>query len=170
MNEHEKQLLSPYLKRSSEKVDEQFCDQAKKALAETGQTALEFLDLNPGLSLVELARRLNRGASAIGLLMAVYEEAVGKGLLREASKNILLRKILEKYPEGWCTADNVGPLVKIGLWAWEIGRYTDEPRFKTYATQIIRELIDHPPPERWKPQSERDDPMIDSLFDRFWPA
>src|SRR5438128_1650026 len=72
-------------------VDRMFLHTAHKALAEAGCQPLEFLAANEGVSEIELAKRLNRGVSVIGLVIAIYEEAVRKGLLRATAKDLLMR-------------------------------------------------------------------------------
>ncbi len=150
-------------------VDKMFLDRAKNALRETGCTALEFLRANPVVPLTELAKRLNRGASALGLVMAIYQQATDTGCVREAAKDLLTRRVIDSFPDGWTSQSDVHPLIRIGFWDKEIADYTLDAQYGVYAKKIIRELtIDHPPPEGWKAQPEND-PRIDQLFNRFWP-
>lgn len=114
--------------------------------------------------------RLNRGVSAIGLVMAIYEEASIKGVVRQTAKDLLIRKIHERFPEGWSSQGDVHPLVKIGRWDSEVSNYGHDSKIAHFASCIMRNLtIDHPPPEGWKPEP-RNDPLIDELFDRYWPV
>lgn len=150
-------------------VDEMFLARARNALNDAGFSALEFLSTNPGLSKVELAKLLNRGASAIGLIMAIYEEAVQGDAVRETAKDLLLRQIRYEFPDGWSSAGNVHPAIKVGSWRRMIKSYVPDPQCGRFASDIIRHLaIDHPPPEGWKPESQ-EDPLIEELFDRYWP-
>src|SRR5207302_846348 len=95
-------------------VDRMFLEGAKKALTAVGYSALGFLAANPGASEIELAKRLKGGASAIGLTMAIYEEAAKSGLLRETAKDLLIRRIWDEYPDGWFTGDEIGACVRLG--------------------------------------------------------
>lgn len=152
-----------------EAVDRMFLDGAKKALAEVGQSALEFQAANPGLSKIQLAQHLNRDASALGLVMAIYEEAASTGQVREVAKDMLLRQVMYKFPQGWTSTDKVSAAVQLGSWDREIHKYVSDTRFGEFAWNIIRELaIDKPPPDGWKPNLPND-PRIDDLFDRHWP-
>jgi hypothetical protein len=152
-----------------ESVDRMFEDRTEKALSAAGYSALNFLAANPRLSVVELAKRLNRGASAIGITKASYREAAGQGVVRDLAKNMLIREILFRFSDGWTSASNIHPLVTIGRWYSEIAEHAGEPRFGQYAEQIIRSLaIDNPPPEGWRPQYPSD-PLIDELFRCHWP-
>jgi hypothetical protein len=151
-------------------VDLMFLEGAKKALRLAGYGALEFIKSHPGLSTIELAKELNRGASALGLIMAIYEEALRAGTLRNAAKELLIRKIRQEFPEGWLSGGTVGAGVKLGSWDYEIGKYIQDPNTGQYATAIIRHLtIDDPPTDGWKPQAPKD-PLIEELFDRYWPV
>lgn len=144
-------------------------DQTKKALAGAGCSALAFLAANPTLSELELAKHLNRGASALGLAMAIYEEAIEKKRVRVVARELLLRRIRARFPDGWCFDENVSANVKLGNWDFDIEKYQPDVRIARYARAILRDLtIDHPPVEGWKPQSEND-PLINELFDRYWP-
>jgi len=152
--------------------DRSLLDRARAALAAAGCGALEFLNANPGVSSVEAAKRLNRGTTAIGLVMVIYEEAVKNRVVREVAKDMLIRVILGKFPHGWSSSllDKVGPVVKIGNWQSEVKKYGRDPRFDECSLAILREIaIHHPPPEGWSPKP-KDDPIIDELFDRFWPV
>jgi len=151
-------------------VDESFFDGARKALADAGLGALEFLAANPGASNVELAKRLNRGASGKGMTIAIYRDAETKGCVRDAAMWLLIGKILEEFPDGWGFFGNIAPSVRIGGWRSDIKRHVNDPQIGEYASAIIRELaIENQPPDGWKP-AVQDDPLINELFDRFWPA
>ena len=132
-------------------------------------TALDFLAANPRVSIIELAKRLNRGASAIGLIMATYEEAAAKGIVRNIAKDLLIRQIYAAFPHGWPGLSLTGPLVEIGSWSYEVARYVRDSNIGASASAIIRDLtIDHQPARFWTPEP-KNDPVIDALFDRYWP-
>jgi hypothetical protein len=151
-------------------TDLMFLNRAKEALQQAGYSALDFLAANPHLSTPKLAQRLNRGASALGLVIAIYDEAVRKNVVRETAKDLLIRTIHEEFPEGWSSGGNVGPAVKLGSWDYKIGRYILDSPFGCYAASIAKHLaIDHPPSEGWKPEWDKD-PLIEELFDRYWPV
>jgi len=151
-------------------VDKEFHDRATKALAEAGHnSALSFLDANPGVSTLELGKRLNRGANALGLINAIYQEAEQIGCVRQVAIDLFARTILAEYPEGWTSSGNVRASVRIGSWDYHIAKFVKDENAAKYAVLISKDLaIDHPPPEGWKPESIND-PLIDALFARFWP-
>jgi hypothetical protein len=147
-------------------VDRMFCDSAEKALAAAGYSALEFLAANPGASKVELARRLRGGCNTVGITMAIYEEAARTGIVREIAKALLVREIREAFPSGWDRTCGM----KIWSWVNDIEKYVENAADNCYAERLIKDLaIDHPPPNRWKPTLEGD-PLIDELFDHYWPT
>jgi hypothetical protein len=146
-----------------------FRDRARKALAEAGINVLDLLAANPGVSVTELAKRLNRGTSGLGLTMVAFEEASQGGHLRETAKDLLIRRILRAFPNGWLPDANVHPSVMIGAWDSDIERYAKDRTAAVYAFQILRVLtIESPPVAGWKPNAVSD-PQIDTLFDRHWP-
>ena len=150
-------------------VDQMFLSKAHKALAEAGISALDFLCTNPGAPMSELAKRLNRGASEMGLIMAIYEQSQQQGMVRDIARNLLIRKIIERYPQGWTSGGTIRAIVRIGGWEDDIRRNVRDDKVVGIANQIICELaINNQPPDGWIPEM-RDDPLLNQLFDRFWP-
>ena len=141
-------------------------------MATTGLGALEFIAANPGVSEIELAKQLNRGTTTIGLLMAIYDEAARLGTLRDVAKDMLVRVIKRRFPHGWSSSslDGLGPRFKIDDWRLDLLKYGRNPRLDQYALAIVENLAAASPPlEGWTPML-RDDPLIDGLFDLFWPV
>ena len=123
----------------------------------------------PRISTAELAKKLDRGTSAIGVTMAVYHQAAKKDRVREIAKDILIRELLHEFPEGWTARGDIHPLVKLGGWDSDVADYAHSARFGQYAERIVRSLaIDDPPQEGWRPQYPSD-PLIDELFEHYWP-
>ena len=154
---------------ATEAVAGTFVGRARDALNVIGLGALEFLASYPDLSILELTKLLasesNCGLSAMGLTMALYQEAAEKRTVRDLAKDLLTREIREEFSEGWSSQGTIRPVVRIG----NIINYLQEPGI-TYASRIIRDLaIDHPPKEGWKCEAQ-DDPVIAELFDRYWPT
>jgi hypothetical protein len=148
-------------------VDLRALDRANEALRQVGCSALEFLATHPGLSKYKLAKQLRTGAW--GLIIALYAEAVREGKVRQTAKDLLIREILNRYPDGWTSSDDVGPSVNLGVWRYEVKKGVRDAESWKHATAIFRQLTrDHPPPEGWKPQVQ-EDPLINELFDRYWP-
>ncbi|MBS0261516.1 MAG: hypothetical protein JSS02_06120 [Planctomycetes bacterium] len=156
-------------KSTEDPFDLMLHDRARNALASIGTTALQFLEDNPGMSKVELAAKLGKGVSALGLIMAVYSDAVKLGKVRDIARDLLIRQILERFPCGWSSIGPVGPLVKIGMWRSHVCDFGRDPNFCLYAKHILRDpTVDHPPADDWKPKL-REDPLIDAVFERLWP-
>lgn len=150
-------------------VDQGFLDAAKNTLRQANLSAMEYLNDHPGASLVTLAKNLGRGVCAMGLRMAVYEEAQQMGHLRSMAMDVLTRQILKKFPMGWSSTGNISPSVMIGSWDTDLEDFSNDERIDGYARAIIDDLsINHPPPEGWKPQV-KNDPFLVKLFDRHWP-
>jgi len=149
-------------------VDEEFLAAAQHALRVEGCTALEFLRRNPGVSKIELAKRLDRGTSALGLVMAIYKEAAEEGVVREIAMDLLIRQVAKEFPHGWACGGSIRPGVKLGSWQYEITKYVPDSEIAQSATRIIKWLtIEHLPPDGWKPLP-LNDPLLDELFTRFW--
>ena len=178
--EEKKRLLSlgwteeliEHLKPTPQKdaVSKMFLDRAKKALADAGYSALDLLAEHSSLSILELAKKINRGANAFGLKLAIYEEADEKGIVREVAKDMLIRQINDEYPNGWIQNDEIRPAVRVGSWGSDISDGILNPQIAKAVKSILRHLtIDSPPPEGWKPQREND-PLIDGVFNHYWPC
>lgn len=151
-------------------VDGKFLAKAQTALKKIGQSAIDFLSSHPDLSKVELARRLNHGANAIGLVMALYDEANRTGKIRELAQELLFRQIRAKFPDGWRVGGSVDPIVSIGSWSFEIGKYGNDESEAEYAQRIIREFGQtNSPPAGWIPESNRDE-YIERAFKLHWPV
>jgi hypothetical protein len=164
--------ISTFFKDTPEKraIEQSFFDGALNALNEAGLTAIQFLDGNPGVSKIELAKRLDRGTTARGLMMVIYHEAESAGIVRKVAKDMLIRLIRDKFPQGWTTQDSVRPSVKLGSWDRLLCQCVVDQRVGRYGFQIIQDLaINNPPPEGWLPNYPSDE-RIDRLFDKFWPA
>lgn len=150
-------------------VNEWFRLRAEKALSEAGVTALAWLLINPRISVVELAKKLNKGASGFGLEMAIYHEAAKLGMVRTIAKEMLIRVILDVFPDGWTTDEDIHPLVKVGEWESAIASHAQGSAPEEYADLILTHLaLEEPPQEGWIPKWPSD-PLIDDLFDRYWP-
>ena len=155
-------------------IDRMLLNEARSAFQAAGCSVLEFLAANPGVSKFELAKRLakraNESVRVVGLVRLIYDEAAKAGVVREIAKDLLLREINDAFPNGWSSGDEIGPLVKIGSWADPIHEHIRNLAFSSYARSIIKHLaVNHQPPDGWKPKSQSD-PLIDELFDRYWPA
>jgi hypothetical protein len=154
--------------RASAAVDASFLEKATAVCRERGLTPVEILHAFPGESIVDIAKRVDSGVNAIGLVMAIYDEAVAIGKTRDVAKTLLIRTIHQQFPSGWNSSGTVRPAVRMSSWSYELKRYCKDQAAGRYAERIVRELTrDNPPPEGWLP-TETNDPRINSLFDRHW--
>jgi hypothetical protein len=149
-------------------VDRSFRETSRKALDAVKSTAIEFMAEHPAISKVEVAKRLGRGASAIGLTMLIYEEAERTGRTREVARELLFRKIISEFPDGWYEDKKVHAAVKLGGWDYDILKFAESSA--DYARAVLKDLtIDNVPPTGWKPEGP-DDELLTLVFDKYWPA
>lgn len=155
------------MKPSIADVDRHFREVAQNAFDRLGLSALEFLYRHPAVSLLELAKRLNRGASAIGLSMVIYQEAERAGRTREIAVELLYREILAEFPDGWYTDPRVHAGAKLLMWHSAAADYTATSA--PYSLAVLRDLtMENAPSEGWKPTSVSDE-RLQHAFDRCWP-
>jgi len=148
-------------------VDRLFQGTARSVLDEKNLTALEWVEQSPGANPVELAKRLQARANAAGLIPLIYLEAAETGKIRMIAKELLLREILARFPDGWFHDDDVRASVKLGGWVSHLRRHSEH--HGVLARNVLRELvIDHSPPEGWRPAS-LDDERLTQVFDKCWP-
>jgi hypothetical protein len=149
-------------------VDESLYLTARTALDSLKVSALEFLESHPKASQLELAECLNRGTTAIGLTMAIYEEAARTGRTREIAIELLFRRITAEFPDGWCRDENVHAAVKLGGWDYDVARFANE--CNKWSMAVLRELtVLSEPPIGWKPQSAKDE-RLQLVFEKYWPG
>ena len=152
---------------TAEDIYDHLLSVAVAALKKKGVSALEYLYSNPNLSQLQLANQLE--ATLAGLRIAFFREAVSKGLVRQIAKELLFRKIVEEYPEGWTSFDEIGPIVNLVSWVTTFKLSVNTSREVDAANRIYTDIArDTLPPEGWKPESA-DDPFLVELFDRNWP-
>jgi len=143
---------------------------AESTLKSRGLTATEHVYTHPRQSILQLANLLKNNVTPVGLTIAIYKEAVSKGLIRQIAKELLFRKIIQEYPDGWTSFDEIGPIVTLVDWV-----YTFKSNVKTsleieHANRIYSDIArDVIPPEGWKPESA-DDLYLIELFNRNWPV
>lgn len=153
--------------------DRKFMEGTKSALASMGIGPLEYMQSQPGVPLSRLAQplaELNKWSCPIGLALAIFEAAAAKTKLRDVAQDMLARGICEAFPEGWNHIANVHPIVKLSSWGQrELELTAQDSQIEHYIDEMMRHLSDHPPPNGWKPEP-KDDPILDDLFDRYWPT
>jgi len=99
--------------KTKEDVDVQFYTDARDALRSANIDALQHLQMNPGLSSIELAKRLGCGASGIGLTMVLYAEAKRTRQVKQLAQELLYRDIMAEFPGGWEDDAKVHASVKL---------------------------------------------------------
>jgi len=150
---------------SIDDVDREFYETTKQALAIKGMKPMEFAMQHRRLSKIELAKLLGNGASAWGLTMLLFEEAQDTARIRELAENLLFRKILAEYANGWYDDEKISTTVKIGRWYSNIANFA--PAYENAAFSIVRSFASDPPANGWLPESE-DDEQLQRLFDKYW--
>lgn len=120
-------------------------------LADRGTTAIRFFRENPGRSKKELAAVLGGGVTARGLTRKLFEEARSSNCLEQVAKDLLFRKILQEFPDGWSIDDKISTSVKLGSWYSDIIDFF--PEYEETAIKIIRAFERNAPPFGWLPKS-----------------
>lgn len=147
-------------------VDRHFYEGASRALAEIGMSATEFFRQHPDRSEVGMAQILGRGASALGLIMKLFEEAHENSTVLELAKSLLYRRILDEYPDGWYYDEKIRTTVKLGGWYSDIAEYA--PEYEDRALSIVRSLATTNAPELgWKPTGPEDE-RLRRVFEEYW--
>ena len=147
-------------------IDRGFLEQALTVLRRHGTSACEFLRENPDRSKKQLAEMLGTGVTSRGLTMALFTEARQQSKVRELVRELLYRKILQEFPDGWRSEDNIRPTVKLGSWHYDVVEFA--PECEETATTILKALATNDKPERgWKPQSPEDE-RLRHLFETYW--
>jgi hypothetical protein len=159
---------------SPDGIDRWYRGWAVSALQSAGISALDFLAANPTLSTIELARRLadqaGRNVNAVGLIIAIYEEAQQKGCLRETARDMLVRALYDASPNGWSPETNMHHEIAICSWSHCLKSCSPNRFVGEYATRVFTHLaFEHAAYLGWTPLPQND-PLIDELFDRYWPA
>ena len=101
-----------------------------------------------------------------GLTMVLFDEASQQSNVRTLAKDLLYRKILEEFPQGWVEDEIVRATVKLGSWHYDVLEFA--PEYEGSAAAILRVLATTQVPSRgWKPKSV-DDERLRMLFDAHW--
>jgi len=169
----DEQLTMTEATPSSKAFEKRLMDQAFQALEVAGVGALEYVLANPKIPTTELAKKLSqesgKNISGIGFVMAVYDHAARLDQVRDFARDLLIRRILSAFPNGWQSKSDINPAVRIGSWVQEIKRSCDDNSVE-YASAIIRNLaVDQQPPDGWLP-NRADDPLVEEVFSRCWPV
>jgi len=147
-------------------IDDGFYQRARSELENRGVTATELLRRHPSQSKTELAKIIGNGVTARGLTMILYQEAHEQTSVRDLARDLLYRKIVQEFPEGWTEDDPVRATVKLGSWHYDVVEFASECEEK--ATKILQSLATTDRPETgWKPTSS-DDEQIRRLFEIHW--
>lgn len=147
-------------------IDQAFYQQASSALQRSNLSATEFILRYPARSKKELAEILGSGTTSRGLTMVLFAEARQRSLLREVAQDLLFRKIVEEFPNGWFEDENIRPTVKLGGWRYDLLEFA--PEFEESATAILKSLASTDKPnDGWKPLSPSDE-RLRTLFETHW--
>jgi hypothetical protein len=137
----------------------------------------EFLASIPGISVIKAAELLSDGRKIFPLALVAfrYLEAKLEGNVRDAAIDMFVRETDEFFPNGWLTSrrPDVNPeteaLTLVSGWSSSIQVSGECPEYGKYTTPIGNYIYrEHPFPIGWIP-SGTDDPLLVSIFDKFWP-
>jgi hypothetical protein len=152
---------------SKSDIDVGFYKAAKRQLQRLRISASQLLKDNPRRSKKEIAAMVGGGVTSRGLTVVLFEESRNQSTVRSLAKDLLYRKILEEFPDGWEYDDKVHTSVKLGSWHFDIHEFA--PEFEDFAAAIVRSLTSSNAPKvGWKPDN-RDDERITVVFDKCWP-
>jgi len=153
---------------AKEDIDYGFYDRAVSELQKLGISATEFMQRYPHSSKKRLAEIIGNGVTSRGLTMKLFEEAKQQLAVEALAKELLYRKIINEFPEGWFEDDKIRATIKIGGWRHDVIEFA--PEFSEQATAIIKALATtYRPNVGWKPSSPEDE-RLQLLFATFWAA
>ena len=172
VTESERERFAHLLRKNpaSKALDQSFREKAVEVLRHQGMSAIGLLLSKPLVSIVELARHLNFGVNAVGLEMALIEEAEGAECLRDVAKELIVRHIRESLPGGLKHADPTALFVPLAFWKQGLKRQINDESVHLSAGKVTHHLAHHADlPDGWLPAS-LDDTYIRMAFDQGWPA
>lgn len=153
--------------RTPKEIDQNFFKVASNALAVLGVTGTEFLEQHSRQSKKRLAELIGRGVTARGLTMVLFKEARQQSSVRDLVRELLYRKLVQEFPNGWNDDGNIRPTVKLGSWHYDVVEFA--PEYEQEATAILKALATTDKPESgWIPSSS-DDQRLRELFNTYWP-
>lgn len=119
-------------------------------------TVWSYVRANPGVSIVEIASRMD--AAAVQLEGLVIAECTAARALPELVRDLLARGIRSEHPSGWAP----GARLMFSL-PMLTARLRDP--YRTVARSIAKDLESAPPPTGWLPASG-EDPVLRAACDR----
>lgn len=147
-------------------IDQGFYERANNEFGKLDLTALEFIQRHPICSKKKLANIIGNGVTARGLTMKLFEEAKQQNILEKIARDLLYRKIINEFPDGWVEDEVIRPAVKLGSWHYDILEFA--PEYDESAIKILRALATtHQPNIGWKPSTANDELLL-LLFKLFW--
>lgn len=138
-----------------------------KAIGFQDMTAL-LADM-PAQPNTQVAARLG-DVAPIQVISLQFREAKLTGRVQGAASDNLIRNLVEELPNGWGVGDkaNWQAVLALSNWSSELkvtGRFVELSQKLGAISDAIRKL---PPPNGWLPKST-EDPILDSVFRKYWP-
>lgn len=147
-------------------IDQEFHQRAVSELKRLGVTAAELLQNHPDCSKKKLAEIIGNGMTSRGLTMVLFEEARQHSRVRALAQELLYRKILDEFPDGWFEDENVRATVKLGSWHYDVLEFA--PEYEESATAVLKAMATtNKPNTGWKPNSSMDE-RLRLLFETHW--
>jgi hypothetical protein len=136
-------------------------------------TVTEFAATQPTASLLVLADQLSKGndVAAAQLEKVLLHEAEEADAMEHCAKNLLVRRLHEKLPEGWPAEWNRDATIRrasaYGAWAAALGeRY--QPSYRAIGDTLKAAAVDTTLiPSGWLPEGP-DDPILVAIFQQHW--
>jgi hypothetical protein len=147
-------------------IDRDLYERALTELQKLGVTATELMQRHPDCSKKKLAEIIGNRVTSRGLTMTLFEEARRQETVRSLARELLYRKIINEFPEGWFEEENVRSTVKLGSWHYDVLEFA--PEYEESAVKILTALATTQKPDvGWKPTTA-DDERLRLLFETFW--
>jgi hypothetical protein len=145
----------------------------KELLLARGFASVEaYAATSPTKSFIELAEDLGPGdVAAVQLEWTYLDDAKRAGTVERCARDLLVRQLHAKLPDGWTTARDsdaaVMPRVRATS-AWSSSISSHLPEYKPLVRAIGDTMIrDDPFPIGWLPSSA-DDPILVEFFKHHW--
>jgi hypothetical protein len=141
----------------------------EESLRISGLSIQELLETYSRESYKELSQKLAMNAAPMSLKQLAYELAVAENNVKTFVKDLLFRHLIHQFPNGWPQQSGDDIHFSFHRWLSDISDLAKEFSLIVFSLKVSRHLsFVAPPVVGWIPIT-RNDPIIEQLFDRYWP-